>query len=104
MPDAFRHLNALLLRRVGGDREMIDILALVLHHDAQEKLCAVEMALAAGVPTKTQIVNLLHRLIDDKANTIALIDAPQAPSLQHEPKADIGRNDALRSNGLRHAS
>jgi hypothetical protein len=24
-----------MLRRVGGDREMVDVLALVLHHDEQ---------------------------------------------------------------------
>jgi hypothetical protein len=30
-------------------------------------LCAVELALEAGVPTKTHVLNLLHRLIDGKA-------------------------------------
>lgn len=83
---------------------MVDILALVLHHDEQAVLCAVEMALEAGVPTKTHILNLLHRLVDGKADTLALIDAPQALSLQREPKADVGRYDALRGKGLRHAS
>jgi len=31
---------------------MVDVLALVLHHDEQAVLCAVEVALDAGVPTK----------------------------------------------------
>src|SRR3546814_10429558 len=66
MPDAFRQLQAHLLRHPGGDREMDDILSLVLHHDEQAVLCAVELALEAGVPTKTHILNLLHRLIDGK--------------------------------------
>lgn len=104
MPDTFQYLQALLLRRVGGHRGVVDILALILHHDEQAMLCAVEMALAAGVPTKTHIVNLLHRLFDEKANTVVLIDAPQALSLQREPKVDVGRNHALRGKGLRHAS
>ncbi len=43
---------------------MVDILALVLHLDEQAVLTAVEMALEAGVPTKTHVLNLLHRLID----------------------------------------
>ena len=47
---------------------MVGIPALVLHHDEQAVLAAVEMALVAGVPTKTQMLNLLHRLLDGKTN------------------------------------
>ena len=43
---------------------MVEILALVLQHDEQAVLCAVELALEAAVPTKTHILNLLHRLVD----------------------------------------
>ena len=66
MPDAFRRLQDHMLRKEGGDREMVDILSLVLHHDEDAVLCAVELALEAGVPTKTHVLNLLHRLIDKK--------------------------------------
>src|SRR3546814_3123954 len=52
LPDAFQRLQRHLLRNPGGDREMIEILALVLHHDEQLVLTAVTMALEAGVPTK----------------------------------------------------
>jgi hypothetical protein len=60
---------------------MVDILSLVLHHvmpkacfqhDEQAVLCAVELALEAGVPTKTHalnllnLLNLLNRLLDGK--------------------------------------
>ena len=64
LPPAFRQLQDHMLRKPGGDREMVDVLALVLHHDEQAVLAAVEMALAAGVPTKTHVLNLLHRLVD----------------------------------------
>jgi transposase len=104
MPDAFRRLQGHLLRRVGGDREMAEILALVLQHDEKAVLCAVELALEAGVPTKTHILNLLHRLIDGKATTVAAIDAPQALRLRREPVANVARYDGLRDKGLRHAS
>jgi hypothetical protein len=104
MPEAFRRLQGHLLRRVGGDREMAEILALVLQHDEQAVLCAVELALEAGVPTKTHILNLLHRLIDGKATTVAVIDAPQALRLGREPVANVARFDGLRDKGLRHAS
>lgn len=48
-----------MLRKPGGDREMVDILALVLHHDEQAVLTAVELALEAGVPTKTHVLNMV---------------------------------------------
>jgi hypothetical protein len=67
MPEAFRHLQAGLLKRPGGDKEMVEILSLVLHHDEQAVLCAVELALEDGVPTKIHVLNILHRLIDGKA-------------------------------------
>ena len=103
MPEAFRRLQAQLLRRPGGDREMVDVLALVLQHDEQAVLCAVELALDGGVATKTHVLNLLHRLTDNK-NTPSLIDAPQALVLTQEPRADIERYDALRDREVRHAS
>ena len=104
MPDAFRQLQARLLRRVGGDREVAEILALVLHHDEKAVLCAVEMALEAGVPTKTHVLNLLHRLVDGKASTVPPVNAPQALLLTKEPQADVERYDTLRVKGMRHAS
>ena len=102
MPDAFRQLQGQLLRRPGGDREMAEILALVLHHDEQAVLCAVELALEAGVATKTHVLNILHRLTDGKAPPAAPIDAPQALRLEQEPVANVERYDDLRE--LRHAS
>lgn len=104
MPDAFRQLQASLLKRPGGDREMVEILALVLQHDEQAVLCAVELALEAGVPTKTHVLNILHRLTDGRAGTPPKIDAPQALTLRREPKANVERYDALRSREAARAS
>ncbi len=104
LPDAFRQLQGQLLKRPGGDREMVEILALVLQHDEQAVLCAVELALEAGVATKTHVINVLHRLTDGKAPPAAPIDAPQALRLTREPVANVERYDALRDKGQRHAS
>ncbi|MFD1982403.1 IS21 family transposase [Mesorhizobium newzealandense] len=105
LPDAFRTLQQHLLKKPGGDREMVDILALVLQHDEQAVLLAVEMALEAGVPTKTHVLNLLHRLVDGKSLTPPTISAPQALALTNEPKANVERYDALRKAlEVRHAS
>src|SRR3546814_5084788 len=57
LPEDFQRLQRHLLRNPGGDREMVEILALVLHHDEEAVLTAVAMALDAGVPTKTHILN-----------------------------------------------
>ena len=102
MPDAFRQLQGYLLKRPGGDREMVEILSLVLHHDEQAVLCAVELELEGGVPTKTHVLNILHRLTDGKAPPASPIDAPQALRLAQEPRADVERYDNLRE--MRHAS
>lgn len=66
---------------------MVDILSLVRHHDEDAVLCAVERALEAGVPIKTHILNLLHRLIDRKQDTLPEIDPPDALALETAPKA-----------------
>ncbi len=108
LPKAFKLLQQHLLKHPGGDREMVEILALVLHHDEEAVLCAVELALNAGAPTKTHILNLLHRLIDGKSPVTSTVEAPQALTLSQEPRADVERYDALRGEGttreVRHAS
>jgi hypothetical protein len=106
LPEAFRRLQQHLLKRPGGDREMVEILALVLHHDEEAVLCAVELALEAGVPTKTHVLNLLHRLIDEHPADPPAIAPPTGLVLSDEPKANVERYDGLRGQtaGVRHAS
>ncbi len=97
LPAGFKRLQAVLCKQVGGDREMVDVLALVLHHDEQAVLTAVELALESGVPTKMHVLNVLHRLLDGKS-VPAPVNAPQALRLVSEPQANVGRYDTLRSN------
>jgi len=105
LPASFLSLQRHLLKQPGGDREMVEILALVLQHDEQSVLTAVEMALQANVPTKTHILNLLHRLVDGKPIIPPVVDAPKGLMLTTEPKANVERYDALRSSAeVRHAS
>ena len=105
LPPAFRALQQRLLKAPGGDREMVEILALVLQHDEQAVLAAVELAIEAGAPTKTHILNLLHRLVDGKPLDPPAVPAPKALTLTSEPQADVERYDALRQIGeARHAS
>ena len=104
-PAAFKALRRHLLKKPGGDREMVEILALVLQHDEQAVLTSVELALSAGAPTKTHILNLLHRLVDGKPTSTPPVDAPQALTLSAKPQANVESYDALRRIGeARHAS
>lgn len=90
-----RRLQAALMKQPGGDRKMVEIMALVLHHDEQAVLTAVELALEAGLASKTQVLNVLHRLLDAEPIAPAPVTALQALRLVNEPKADVLR--------LRHA-
>src|ERR1700733_13412543 len=105
LPPAFQALQQRMLKTPGGDREMVEILALVLQHDEQAVLTAVELALEAGGPTKTHILNLLHRLIDGKPIDPPVVKPPNALTLTSEPQANVERYDALRkAREARHAS
>jgi len=94
LPDGFKQLQAVLLKRPGGDREMVEILSLVLHHDEQAVVCAVELALETGPASKQHVLNVLSRLLD--AEPPAPVDAPSALQLVDEPKANVMRYDHLR--------
>ena len=105
LPPAFRALQQRMLKTPGGDREMVEVLALVLQHDEQAVLTAVELALEAGAPTKTHILNLLHRLVDGKPTEAPPVKPPGALTLTTEPQANVERYDALRKpREARHAS
>ena len=83
---------------------MVEILALVLQHDEEAVLCAVELALEAGVATKTHVLNLLHRLIDERPTGTPEVAPPTGLALLEEPKANVARYDGLRGRkqGARH--
>jgi IstB-like ATP binding protein len=78
---------------------MVEILALVLQHDEQAVLAAVELALEAGAPTKTHILNLLHRLVDGNPIDPPAVKPPSALTLAAEPLANVERYDASAQSG-----
>ncbi|MGC3965311.1 MAG: IS21 family transposase [Rhodocyclaceae bacterium] len=94
LPEGFKQLQRTLLKRPGGDREMVEVLALVLLHDEQAVLAAVELALESGAPSKQTVLNILSRLLE--GGPVSPVDAPQALALHVEPQANVGRYDALR--------
>ena len=94
LPPSFRALQVILLKRPGGDREMADILALVLHHDEGLVERAVVEALDSGVVSQTHILNRLGRLLDGPRP--AALKTPPRLQLNDEPQANTERYDNLR--------
>ena len=94
LPESFRQLQRLLLKRQGGDREMVDVLALVLLHDEALVEQAVAEALLVEQPSKQHVLNCLGRLNDNPRPHPSA--APPALKLVTEPRADTGRYDRLR--------
>jgi transposase len=94
LPKSFRTLQAVLLKRPGGDREMADILALVLQHDESLVEQAVCQAIESGVLTKTHILNRLGHLLDEPRP--ARLQPPPALAIHIEPIANTARYDHLR--------
>ena len=93
LPESFKQLQQVLLRKIGGDRQMVDVLALVLHHEAELVEQAITEALQSGCASKDHVINCLHRLIE----TPPPEPVPVAAHLQLsiEPISDTSRYEQL---------
>lgn len=100
LPDSFRLLQTQLHKRHGGDREMADILALVLLHDEQLVEKAITKSLELGEPSKEHVMNCLSRL--EQPQLPQLVTPPPALMLLTEPQANTARYDNLRRTRHEH--
>ncbi len=100
MPDGFRELQRQLMKREGGDREMVDILALVLHYDEQVVEEAINQSLRTGYTSKQHVMNCLGRLSDRPHPEPAHIDTHLR--LTVEPEANTQRYDQLQGGRRAH--
>lgn len=73
---------------------MVDILALVLHHESEHVEQAIAMALQSGCASKDHIINCLHRLIE--ASSPEPVPVVVQLQLTVEPTCDPGRYEQLR--------
>lgn len=99
LPQTFQQLQQKLLKKRGGDREMVEILALVFLHDEHLVEQAISQALATGVPTKQHVLNCLSRLTE--VPVPQPLEPPSTLKLATEPLAEPHRYDRLREK--RHA-
>lgn len=95
LPEVFKKLQTQLLKRLGGDREMVEVLALVIHHDEHKIEEAIKTALKSGPASKQHVINCLNRLLDIPRPDP--VQTPPALRLVNEPQADTKRYDNLRS-------
>lgn len=100
LPESFKQLQSQLLQRQGGDKEMAEILALVLYHDEALVERAIEMALAAGNFSKQHVINCLNRMLNPDILP-AHLPVDIGLKLVTEPTSDSSRYDTLR--GKRYA-
>ena len=112
MPAAFKQLQAILLKRPGGDAVMAQVLAAVPIHGLDAVLVASELALESGKPSGEHVLNVLARLKGSEPggsashSASANLSAAMALELVHlplrlgvEPLANVGRYDQLRQTG-----
>ncbi|HRD90994.1 MAG TPA: IS21 family transposase [Accumulibacter sp.] len=92
LPAVLQRLRAALIKRLGGDRLMADVLACVPKHGLELVLVAAELILEAGHTRAEHIKNVLSRLKEapppDTVETALTVEDP--------PMADAGRYDRLR--------
>jgi len=91
MPQPLIKLQAILLRREGGDRVMAQVLSAIPKFGLDEVLVAVELVLESGAASVEHITNVLGRLRP-------ISEPPRVEThlkIQEEPVADTGRYDQL---------
>ena len=91
MPASLIALQAVLLRREGGDRVMAQVLSAIPKFGLDEVLVAVDLVLESGVASVEHITNVLARLRPTS-------EPPRVEThlkIQEEPVSDTGRYDQL---------
>ena len=91
LPAPLQQLRAALLRHLGGDRLMAEVLACVPRHGLEAVVVAAELILAAGNTSAEHIKNVLSRL--QEATLPAVVET--ALTVHEPPLADAGRYDRL---------
>ncbi len=94
LPAALERVRRKLRSAPDGDRQMVEILSLVLSDGLEAVEAACAEALADGVHSADVVLNILARRREPAPP--ATIMTPEALRLAHEPVADCARYDNLR--------
>ena len=93
MPEPLLRLQRHLLKQLGGDRVMADVLGAIPAHGLDAVIVAVERALESGRPSGEHVMNVLARL---KSGAPPLAPVATTLSVAEEPRPDVHRYDRLR--------
>jgi transposase len=93
LPAPIRELRDRLLAKPGGDRQFVTVLNAIRGDGPEAVAVACELALEAGTPTADYVLNALNRFKPQP--TVKPVATPASLRLNEEPRADVGRYDAL---------
>ena len=93
LPTAILELRDRVLKRPGGDRQFVTVLNAIRADGLETVAVACELALEAGTPTADYVLNALNRFKPQPV--IRPVPTPAGLQLKEEPRADVGRYDAL---------
>jgi transposase len=93
LPAPILELRERLLRKPGGDRQFVSVLNAIRADGLEAVVVACELALDAGTPSADYVLNALNRLKPQPA--LQPVPTPAGLQLKEEPRADVGRYDAL---------
>lgn len=91
LPPALQQLRSALIKRIGGDRLMADVLACVPKHGLEPVLVAIELILGSGNTSAEHVKNVLSRL--NEMSPPATVETTL--TVADPPVADAGRYDRL---------
>ena len=94
LPDALLQMKTLYLKRMGGDREFVDLLYLIQDYDMDTVTTACELALEDKTTQLAAVINLIHRLTEPDIDPLPV--SQHYPQLEVAPEADCQRYEQLR--------
>ena len=93
LPQPIQRLRERLLKKPGGDRQFVAVLAAIGADGLEAVTVACELALEAGAATGDYVLNALNRLKPQPV--IEPVATPETLKLKEEPRADVNRYDLL---------
>jgi hypothetical protein len=93
LPQALLEMKDRLLRKPGGDRQFVTILASIAEEGVEAVSVACELALEANAISDGYVLNALNRFKPQPPTDV--LETPQRLKLKDEPKANVARYDAL---------
>jgi transposase len=93
LPKSIQRVRTRYLKRIGGDREFVEVLLMVQRHGLETVNRACELALAAGTGHLSTIENTVHRLTEQQQP--AALNVVNYPQIEAMPEANCQRYDGL---------